>query len=296
MAMSTYEPAELARQLGYFDEQRPGKIVRDYLRNKYPDHPRYQRWVLDEAQAADVRVNVPEKASTNQTDDSPTAAHMVRVGGVERPREEILEYAADYLSDNGKWAYPAYDSFPGTPGDLVGEADLLAICLLNAGQKMVPAYYGMQKLLDAMNETLQSPSLQGDFTDAGSETLNAVAEIFGILDKYPTPHVGKTKLMKVLHRKRPSLIPLFDGNIRRCYSELGSKPVPSDSHRTHRDFAVEWLPVLQKDLREQRGFWDEVVSLAKPDVPITPLRAIDIVGWHMGRQSKQSTRSASLSG
>jgi hypothetical protein len=60
-AVTTYEPAELARELGYMDECRPGKVVRDYLREKYPDHPKYQRWVLDEAQAADLRANVPRK-------------------------------------------------------------------------------------------------------------------------------------------------------------------------------------------------------------------------------------------
>lgn len=59
--MSTYNPAELARELGYVNEQRPGKVVRDYLRKKYPDHPKYQRWVLDDGQAADVRANVPRK-------------------------------------------------------------------------------------------------------------------------------------------------------------------------------------------------------------------------------------------
>jgi hypothetical protein len=59
--VATYEPAEVARELGYTNEHRPGKVVRDYLRKKYPDHPKYQRWVLDEAQAADVRANVPRK-------------------------------------------------------------------------------------------------------------------------------------------------------------------------------------------------------------------------------------------
>ncbi|WP_248762110.1 hypothetical protein [Pseudarthrobacter sp. SSS035] len=57
--MTTYEPAQLARELGYTNEQRPGKVVRDYLRRKYLDHTKYQRWVLDEVQAADVRLNVP---------------------------------------------------------------------------------------------------------------------------------------------------------------------------------------------------------------------------------------------
>jgi hypothetical protein len=58
--MTTYEPIELARELGYTDEERPGKVVRDYLRVKYPDHAAYQRWVLDEEQADDVRANVPK--------------------------------------------------------------------------------------------------------------------------------------------------------------------------------------------------------------------------------------------
>ena len=60
--MTTYTPKELARQLGYTDEARPGKVVRDYLRLKYPGHPKYQRWVLDEQQAADVLTNVARKA------------------------------------------------------------------------------------------------------------------------------------------------------------------------------------------------------------------------------------------
>lgn len=211
---------------------------------------------------------------------------MVRVGGVKKPRDEILEYAADYLSGNGRWAYPAYDSYPGSPTDSVGDADLLSICLLNAGQNMITAYYGMQKLIGPMNETLMNPAVVGNFADAGPETLSAIADMFGILDTHPTRHVSKTKLMKVMHRKRPGLIPLFDENIRRCYSELGIKPVPRDRHRLHRDFAVAWLPVLQNDLREQRGFWDEIVNMADPKVPITPLRAIDIVGWFMGRQPR----------
>lgn len=63
---------------------------------------------------------------------------MVRVG-VERPRDEVLKYTRDYLSGNGKWAHPAYASYAGTPGGMVGDADLLAVYLLNASQQMNPA-------------------------------------------------------------------------------------------------------------------------------------------------------------
>ncbi|MCS5517821.1 hypothetical protein [Curtobacterium flaccumfaciens] len=57
--MTTYTPRELAAELGYTNESRPGKVVRDYLRSKYPGHADYERWELDEAQADDVRANVP---------------------------------------------------------------------------------------------------------------------------------------------------------------------------------------------------------------------------------------------
>lgn len=57
-----YTPVQLARLLGYTDETRPGKVVRDYLRSKNPARKKYQRWELNEAQAADVLANVPRKA------------------------------------------------------------------------------------------------------------------------------------------------------------------------------------------------------------------------------------------
>lgn len=59
--MATYRPIELARKLGYTNESRPGAVVRAYLRDKYPEHPPHQRWILDEDQAEDVLTNVPRR-------------------------------------------------------------------------------------------------------------------------------------------------------------------------------------------------------------------------------------------
>ncbi len=56
--MTTYTPVQLARLLGYTDEARPGLVVRNYLRSKYPEHEKNARWELDEMQAADVIANV----------------------------------------------------------------------------------------------------------------------------------------------------------------------------------------------------------------------------------------------
>lgn len=57
--MTTYTPRELATELGYTNESRPGQVVRAYLRAKYPEHPQHERWELDEALADYVRANVP---------------------------------------------------------------------------------------------------------------------------------------------------------------------------------------------------------------------------------------------
>lgn len=59
--MTTYSPVQLARLLGYTDEARPGLVVRNYLRSKYPEHEKNARWELDESEAADVIANVPRR-------------------------------------------------------------------------------------------------------------------------------------------------------------------------------------------------------------------------------------------
>lgn len=214
---------------------------------------------------------------------TPASPTIVRVGGAQAPLDVMLPYAASYLSGNGRWAYPAYDAYHQPAGGEVDDADLLAICLLNAGQKPIKSYYTLKALIRPMNERLACLDPDEDFQNAGPDTLAALADLFGILDDHrPTPEVGKTKLMKVLHRKRPRLIPLFDENIRRCYSVIGDPPLPPDSQRTNREFALAWLPHLQKDLQEQSDIWNQIVSMALPEVPISPLRAIDIIGWKLG--------------
>jgi hypothetical protein len=58
----TYTPVQLARLLGYTDEARPGKVVRDYVRSRYSGHTEHERWNLTEREAADVLANVPRRS------------------------------------------------------------------------------------------------------------------------------------------------------------------------------------------------------------------------------------------
>lgn len=56
-------PAELGRELGHNDGERPGITVRRYLRERYPDHPKSQRWKLTQEEADDVRAHFRGQSS-----------------------------------------------------------------------------------------------------------------------------------------------------------------------------------------------------------------------------------------
>ncbi|TJY69461.1 hypothetical protein E4J89_11105 [Arthrobacter sp. CAU 1506] len=207
---------------------------------------------------------------------------LLRVGGATIEFEKAKKYVGDYITNSTRtWSYPAYDAYPGSPTESVELPDLLAVSLLNAGQKPIVSYYALESLLPKINERLMAVGTSGTLAQAGEETLEAIADLFGVLDDIPVKHVGMTKLAKVLHRKRPKLIPLFDENIRRCYSVLGNKPVPPVKKRSRRDFCRAWLPALQSDLRSQHDNWRELANVAV-DPNISPLRALDMVGWKLG--------------
>lgn len=206
----------------------------------------------------------------------------LRVGGERIEFERALTFASRYLAnEGGLWAYPAYDSYTGHPGADVGRADLLAVSLLHAHQKPVATYYSMEALLPILNARLADPALFGTLADAGQITMDALARLFGILDDYNPNQVGLTKLSKVLHRKRPELIPLYDENIRVCYMRNGMIPRAKD--RSWKEFSLLLLPAIQHDLVSQMDRWLEIAALASGPA-ITPLRALDIIGWHLGGQ------------
>lgn len=211
-------------------------------------------------------------------------SEIVQVGGASIPRREAIDFARRYLTSTTEtWAYPAYDGYPGSPGPAVGEADLLAVSLLNAGQNPLSTYYGFSSILDVLNGRLGDPKLTGSFGEADGGTLDAIADLYGVLDAHPLPQVGLTKLSKVLHRKRPDLLPLYDANIRRCYFSGAESPVLPVKGRSWTKMVRAWLPAVHQDLVTQMSVWEEIAVMA-PGPRIFPLRALDIIGWHLGER------------
>ncbi|WP_458781879.1 DUF6308 family protein [Arthrobacter sp. D3-16] len=98
------------------------------------------------------------------------------------------------------------------------------------------------------------------------------------------PYVKLTTLTKVLHRKRPHLLPLFDQNIRRCYVYRGDPPPLAQFKSSEsREFIKAWVKVVQEDLVKGEETWKDFAKLA-PGPQISSLRAMDIIGWELGRR------------
>ena len=208
----------------------------------------------------------------------------LKVGGATVELDEAKGWARTYLVDRPRTsAYPAYDGYPGSAGDSVGPQDLLAVALLNVSNNPLPVYYGLESLMAPLNERLEDPALAGDLASANGETLEAIVRLFGVLELTPAKYVRLTTLSKVLHRKRPALLPLFDDNIGYCYSGCTGAPVPYEDGRSRANYRRSWLAALQNDLATQLSHWEEIAAMA-PGPKITPLRALDIIGWELGNR------------
>lgn len=208
----------------------------------------------------------------------------LKVGGATVDFDEARGWARTYLTERPKTsAYPAYDGYPGAPGELLGPQDLLAASLLNVSNNPIPVYYGLENLMPSINERLSDPALTGELAHASEETLEAIVRVFGVLETTPTKYVKLTTLSKVLHRKRPNLLPLFDDNISYCYSQCKDAPVPYTEGRSYAAYRYAWLKALQEDLATQLPSWEEIAAMA-PGPKITPLRALDIIGWELGNR------------
>lgn len=211
--------------------------------------------------------------------------NMLTVGGIEVDFSKAEKWVSRYVQRNsGIWSYPAYDSYPGSPSADVAEPDLLATSLLNAHQKPITSYYTLTKLLPEINGRLAKLDAKNyeTLSNGNEATPKDVALLFGVLDSGKTPQVGMTKLSKVLHRKRPQLIPLYDKNIKRVYFIAGAKPRLSfQAVRNWEGYATALIGAVQHDLHDQIDKWNSLAALASEPY-ITPLRALDIVAWGLG--------------
>ncbi len=194
------------------------------------------------------------------------------------PIEEPEELLLSYVEPDGPYAFPAYDTLVtnGSP-DLV-DGDLLAPSLLGAHVDYA-RFVLLKRMLPSICEgmaALPDPPLH-EADDAG---IAAVARCFAVLDEpiYVRAGARGTIISKVLHRKRPDLIPLYDSRIWTAYTVSGA--IGRGSHRP-------WVEVMQALCHSMRA--DLVHNLTEfqalqraardAGADLSLLRILDILVW-----------------
>lgn len=196
---------------------------------------------------------------------------------VENPDAVLL----GYVDVRNGFAYPSYDRLVTNGGPELVDGDLLAPALIGAEvdrgrfrllREMLPQLAGIASLPPVALE------------DASDEQLGAVADLFGVLDRPPYAGAGAhapirgTIVSKVLHRKRPDLVPLYDSRIFESYTAPGA--IPRQAHRSWREFMHVLCRQMRDDLQGERAAFTALQRLAAQEgAELTALRILDILVW-----------------
>lgn len=208
----------------------------------------------------------------------------LRVGRRTIAMDQARDWVKPYLvNEAGTYAYPFYDGFrTNDDPDVLCDGDLLAPVLLNVSMKIV-SFGDLKTVSGIIEEALGQLPKDLDLTDAGDDVLPQIGACFAALDSDKKPrNVQGTTLAKILHRKRPQLLPIYDRNVWNVYVG-GDGPIPQENGRTWERFMTLLASAIRDDLRQSAPEWDQLTALA-PDEgpPVSRLRVLDIVAWNVG--------------
>lgn len=215
---------------------------------------------------------------------------MLRIGGKIVDRSAAFDYARRYLTEGVGWSYPSYDGYEASQasGPLT-DADLLAPVLLNVRHFPITAYEALQTARPRLATSLEAIPRDLALRDASDNDLLMLGDLFAPLTDPGISGVQGTILSKVLHRKRPNFVYLFDPQVSRTYQHGPEAPVPAVRGRSWQAFAPLLARAMREDLLREWEFWGSITALA-PGPRITELRALDIVAWWAGRTPRKVRR------
>ncbi len=200
----------------------------------------------------------------------------IQVGGRDVPDalDRIRRYCGLTWSGGSPetWAYRYFDLVPSELPNAVTPVDVLAAAALQPGLSRTDLAFFVDRA-DDLSDWLRGVPVDAELRTADSnllDHLDALVDFDG---------VSITLLSKVLHRKRPSLIPLLDRHIIDWY-----RPVTGERSAT-----LAWAPIIramQQDLIADAN--DSLTAIAdalRPELATSPpaIRLIDIAIW-MGAQ------------
>jgi hypothetical protein len=192
---------------------------------------------------------------------------------VEHPDEVLL----DYVDVRNGYSYPAYDLLVTNGEPTLVDGDLLAPVLMgvhiDAGRFSL-----LREMMPALEAVADLPEVS--LEEADDDHVMCVAGLFGILDepRYAGRGVRGTIVSKVLHRKRPDLVPIYDSRIFEAYTAPGVLPRALD--RSWQEFMRLLCTQMRADLQAEAEAFNELqLTAEEAGAPITKLRILDVLVW-----------------
>lgn len=171
------------------------------------------------------------------------------------------------------WAYGYFDAVSSDDPSVVSPVDVLAAGALHPGLSRADLTFFTGRA-EQVNGWLQNIPQDVALADADDALLAALAALARWSD---VPSFAL--LTKVLHRKRPALIPMVDREVLDWY-----RPVTRE-----RAAMPAWAPLLRAMRQDLETPNATVINAMATELgqrlgrPITPLRAVDIAIWMGGR-------------
>lgn len=158
------------------------------------------------------------------------------------------------------WAWPYYDEVPTPRDNSVGAIDVLAAAALHPGLSRSDLGFFVHRR-EQLSDWLSELSPELHLGDADDRTLGHLASAVDF-----ERHVSITLLSKVLHRKRPTLIPLMDRHIIDWYRPVTGERSPIRA----------WGPLLQAMQEDTKS--EPALSLASALAAFAPAARPDVIG------------------
>ncbi len=198
--------------------------------------------------------------------------------------------AADHLSDytdpQGNRAFAAYDRL-GSP-DRLDPVDFLAPAILQApvrGTYVIEmyrtdtAYHRLREALDAVMADRAAATAHFEQQDLEADDGPWALVRAALRASEHTSRIKASIVTKILHRKRPHLVPIYDSKVAQYYATNAKQP-------------WELWPLLQRDLQDHGASLDELrAGITTPDGrPLSRLRTLDIIVWEHMTSGRCDTR------
>ena len=180
------------------------------------------------------------------------------------------------------WAWPYFDAVPTEHDDAVGPVDVVCAAALHPGLSRADLAFFRERAADVTAWLAPLPS--------GPRLWEVPVEVVDHLATLPAafPHITPTLLSKVLHRKRPHLIPLLDRHVIDWYRPVTGKRAAVEAWETLvRTMRDEELDSERRVLTSiavgtiEAELWPDVDGDDRPH--LSWLRAVDIAIWMAGR-------------